>query len=89
MKRIRHLALFLVLFYAAFVAGVYLHTHTAKDPVSADCKLCQASHLSLIQTLEEHCTPELPVVRSADQFLPVSVPLDVAQVPLGRAPPLA
>jgi hypothetical protein len=89
MKRFQLLALFLVLFYSAFVAGVYLHSHTAKDPVSADCKLCQASHLSLIQTVEEHCTPELPVFRSTDQFRPVSVLLDVAQVPPGRAPPLA
>lgn len=89
MRPNRRLALILVLFYAAFAVGVSLHSHAGKDPVSQDCKLCQASQVSLIQTPETHCVPGALMVGLADEATPAALFFEAAPILSGRAPPAA
>jgi hypothetical protein len=87
MRRYRRFALALLIVYSAFAVGVHLHSHGGTDVVNPDCKLCQASHLSLIQTPETHCAADASVIASADQVIAIAIFFDATPVISGRAPP--
>lgn len=87
MRRYRHLALVLLILYSAFAVGIHLHSHGGADTVNPDCKLCQASHLSLIQTPETHCAPDASVITSTEQVTATAVFFEATPVISGRAPP--
>lgn len=89
MRLYRRIALLALILYSVFAVGVHLHTHTGTDLVNPDCKLCQASNLSLIQTPETHCSPDSHFIGDADPVAAASTPLQADHIVSGRSPPTA
>lgn len=88
MKRLRRLALIVLLYVVVLGIGGYFHFHAGKESIP-NCNLCHVLHFPSLHHVESQWSPSIAYFGLALTDLSVPAIEELSTISLARAPPLS